>query len=241
MMRGKLNWYVIGAVALASILNLGAPPANAQGIAEKVEVCAGCHGVDGKPIDKLIPAIWGQQLGYLYIQLRDFKRGDRKNEIMQPIASAMERDEMLAIAEYFSKKPWPNLGQPRAPKEVATRALRANGSGGGTGWPLRQFPGGGHGAAPGGHEQGIHDQNHRRVSLARARQQSRHVRPDDCHRSAGPCRAGGISVGTLNGVQGAASRSRNDVSLLRSAARFPALSCSDGSAPRANNRLAIPA
>jgi cytochrome c553 len=143
MMRGKLNLYIIGAVALGSILNLGAPPANAQSIAEKVEVCAGCHGVDGKPVDKLIPAIWGQQLGYLYIQLRDFKRGDRKNEIMQPIASAMERDEMLAIAEYFSNKPWPNLGQPRAPKEVATRALRANSSVGCTGCHLDQFQGDG--------------------------------------------------------------------------------------------------
>ena len=143
MMRGKLNWYVIGAVALASILNLGAPAANAQGIAEKVEVCAGCHGVDGKPVDKLIPAIWGQQQGYLYIQLRDFKRGDRKNEIMQPITSAMDRDEMLAIAEYLSKKPWPNLGQPSAPKEVATRALRANSSVGCTGCHLDQFQGDG--------------------------------------------------------------------------------------------------
>jgi cytochrome c553 len=143
MMRGKLNLYVVGALALGSILNLGAPPANAQGIAEKVEVCAGCHGVDGKPVDRMIPAIWGQQQGYLYIQLRDFKRGDRKNEIMQPIASSMERDEMLAIAEYFSKKPWPNLGQPRAPKEVATRALRANSSVGCTGCHLDQFQGDG--------------------------------------------------------------------------------------------------
>jgi cytochrome c553 len=143
MMRGKLNLYVIGAVALGSILNPGAPPANAQGIAEKVEVCAGCHGVDGKPVDRIIPAIWGQQQGYLYIQLRDFKRGDRKNEIMQPIATSMERDEMLAIAEYFSKKPWPNLGQPSAPKEVATRALRANSSVGCTGCHLDQFQGDG--------------------------------------------------------------------------------------------------
>ncbi|MEA2818265.1 MAG: hypothetical protein QOJ86_269 [Bradyrhizobium sp.] len=143
MMRGKLNLYFIGAVALASLSNLGSLPADAQNIAEKVEVCAGCHGVDGKPVDRMIPAIWGQQQGYLYIQLRDFKRGDRKNEIMQPIASAMERDEMLAIAEYFSKKPWPDLGQPRAPKDVATRALRANSSVGCTGCHLDQFQGDG--------------------------------------------------------------------------------------------------
>ena len=104
---------------------------------------AGCHGADGKPIDKTIPTIWGQQQGYLYIQLRDFKRGDRKNDIMQPIVASMERADMLAIAEYFSKKPWPNLGQPRAPKEVANRALRANASVGCTGCHLDQFQGDG--------------------------------------------------------------------------------------------------
>jgi cytochrome c553 len=142
-MYGKLNWRIPGTVALAIAFGVCAVPANAQNIEEKAQICAGCHGEDGKPIDKITPAIWGQQQGYIYIQLRDFKRGDRKNEIMQPIASAMERDEMLAIAEYFSKKPWPNLGQPRAPKEVATRALRANGSVGCTGCHLDQFQGDG--------------------------------------------------------------------------------------------------
>ncbi len=116
-------------------------PARAESIEQKVEVCAACHGADGKPTDKAIPIIWGQQLGYIYIQLRDFKRGDRKNDIMQPLASQFERDEMLAIAEYFSKKPWPDLGQPRAPKDVATRAQRANASVGCTGCHLDQYQG----------------------------------------------------------------------------------------------------
>jgi hypothetical protein len=35
------------------------------------QVCAGCHGENGKPVDKTIPNICGQQTGYLYIQLRD--------------------------------------------------------------------------------------------------------------------------------------------------------------------------
>jgi len=103
----------------------------------------GCHGQDGKPIDKTIPIIWGQQLGYLYIQLRDFKRGERKNEIMQPIASSFEKDDMLAIAEYFSKKPWPDLGQPRSAKDVSARALSANRAVGCTGCHLDQFQGDG--------------------------------------------------------------------------------------------------
>src|SRR3954452_5230217 len=105
-------------------LALLTPAARAQSIEEKTAVCASCHGDNGKPVDKSIPTIWGQQQGYLYIQLRDFKRGDRKNEIMQPIASSMERSDMLEIAKYFSKKPWPDLGQPRAPKPIAERAVR---------------------------------------------------------------------------------------------------------------------
>jgi cytochrome c553 len=141
-MGGRLNWWLPGVVALALIL-IGAMPSNAQSIEEKTQICAGCHGADGKPIDKTIPTIWGQQQGYIYIQLRDFKRGDRKSDIMQPIASAFERDEMLAIADYFSKKPWPDLGQPRAPKDVSERALKANASVGCTGCHLDRFQGDG--------------------------------------------------------------------------------------------------
>ena len=139
----KLSWRISGAIALAIAFGAWVVPANAQNIEERVQICAGCHGEDGKPIDKTIPAIWGQQKGYIYIQLRDFKRGDRKNDIMQPIASSMEREDMLAIAEYFSTKPWPNLGQPRAPKEIAVRAVSANSSVGCTGCHLDQFQGDG--------------------------------------------------------------------------------------------------
>jgi cytochrome c553 len=138
----SLKSCVSGAVALVALL-IAATSSSAQGIEEKTQICAGCHGADGKPIDKTIPTIWGQQAGYLYIELRDFKRGDRKSEIMQPIASAFERDDMLAIAEYFSKKPWPDLGQPRAPKDVSERAIKANASVGCTGCHLDHFQGDG--------------------------------------------------------------------------------------------------
>jgi cytochrome c553 len=140
-MYGKPNWCISALVLLVSVFNGVA--VSAQSIEEKTQVCAGCHGADGKPVDNTIPTIWGQQQGYIYIQLRDFKRGDRKSDIMQPIASTMAREDMLAIAEYFSNKPWPNLGQPSASKEVANQALRANGSVGCTGCHLDQFQGDG--------------------------------------------------------------------------------------------------
>src|SRR5664279_5628916 len=130
-------------VALAAGLGIWATPLHADGIEEKTQICAGCHGADGKPVDNTIPTLWGQQAGYIYIELRDFKRGDRKSDIMQPIASSLERQDMLDIAEYFSKKPWPDLGQPRAPKDVSTRAVNANQSIGCTGCHLDHFQGDG--------------------------------------------------------------------------------------------------
>jgi cytochrome c553 len=142
-MSGKLKLGISGVVALAAMSNVWTTPLNAQSIEEKTQVCAGCHGADGKPIDKTFPTIWGQQAGYIYIQLRDFKRGDRKSDVMQPIVSSMERDDMQAIAVYFSKKPWPDLGQPRASKEVADRASSANRSVGCTGCHLDHFQGDG--------------------------------------------------------------------------------------------------
>jgi cytochrome c553 len=142
-MKCKSTWLIPSGIILATLLRMGTSPATAQDIAAKVEVCTACHGENGKPMDKTIPIIWGQQAGYIYIQLRDFKRGDRKNEIMQPIVANLEKDDMLAIAEYFSSKPWPDLGQPRAPKDVSQRAVSAEQSVGCTACHLDHFQGDG--------------------------------------------------------------------------------------------------
>src|SRR5690242_9444573 len=118
--------------ALATCMLL-APMANAASLQDNIAMCGACHGENGAPQEKATPVIWGQSEGYLYLQLRDYKRGDRKNDQMQPIADGLDRDEMFALAKFFAQKPWPHLGQPAAPKEVATQAVRANGSVGCTG------------------------------------------------------------------------------------------------------------
>ncbi|SRR6266508_1383303 len=100
--------------------------ARAQTIAEKAQLCAACHGENGIPQQKSTPVIWGQHLGYTYLQLRDYKSGARKNDIMSPLAQTMERDDIMALARYFSEKRWPDLQQPSAPADVAARAMRAN-------------------------------------------------------------------------------------------------------------------
>jgi cytochrome c553 len=116
------------------------PPAQ---IADKVEICAGCHGKQGVPVQKVIPVIWGQNAGYLFYQLRDFKSGARKNGIMSPIAANLDQPDLLPLAEYFSKLKWPNLEQPPAPADVAKKAQAATASIGCHGCHLDHFQGNG--------------------------------------------------------------------------------------------------
>ncbi len=112
-------------------------------VAQKSQLCAACHGENGVPIDTNTPAVWGQQEGYLYLQLRDFKSGARKNVIMSPVAQTLSRDDLMALAAYFSQKPWPNLGQPAPPPDVSAKAASANTSIGCTGCHQGQYQGGG--------------------------------------------------------------------------------------------------
>jgi cytochrome c553 len=127
-------------IAVLGILLLPAP-SPAQTIEEKAQLCAACHGENGIPQEKTTPVIWGQYQGYLYLELRDYKSGARKNDIMSPLAETLARDDMMALALYFSQKRWPDLQQPAAPADVAARAIRANGSVGCTGCHQGQYQG----------------------------------------------------------------------------------------------------
>lgn len=127
-MKGKLAVLLAGAIIGAFVTS-----PRADTLEEKAAMCAGCHGEAGVPQEKTTPVIWGQWLGYLYLQLRDYKRGDRKDDQMTPVVELLEKEDLLPLAELFSKKPWPRLGLPAAPADVAIKAERANGSVGCTG------------------------------------------------------------------------------------------------------------
>jgi cytochrome c553 len=128
---------MLGALLAATL----AADARAESIEEKAQLCAACHGQAGIPLESNVPVIWGQHQGYLYLELRDYKSGARQNDVMSPFAKTLERDDMMALALYFSKKPWPDLQQPPAPPDVAARAIRANASVGCTGCHQGQYQG----------------------------------------------------------------------------------------------------
>lgn len=95
--------------------------------------CAACHGGAGVPTIPNVPVLWGQTEGYIYLQLKDFKSHARASPIMNGLAEPLSREDMFALAKYFTAKPWPNLAQPSASADMALTALTANSSIGCTG------------------------------------------------------------------------------------------------------------
>jgi cytochrome c553 len=133
----------IHAVALLMSLAMGGSAFADDPIEAKAKVCVTCHGENGVPQLKTTPVIWGQNAGYLFYQLRDFKSGSRKNDLMSLIAASLDQKDLLPLAEYFSKLKWPNLAQPEAPQDVAGKAQAAISSVGCIGCHLDHFQGDG--------------------------------------------------------------------------------------------------
>ena len=128
-------------LAFVAAVLVGATAALADSIEEKAALCGACHGLNGVPEDPSTPIIWGQNAGYLYVQFRDYQKGARKDYRMTPIAQYVVTADALALAEYFSSKPWPNINQPSASKADAALALTAINSVVCTSCHLEQFQG----------------------------------------------------------------------------------------------------
>jgi cytochrome c553 len=91
----------------ALALMTGVSPAHAQApdaIKDKVAICAACHGVTGNNANPQYPVLAGQTARYIYTELRDFKEGRRHDPNMDAIVQPLSREDMLALADYFSKQ-----------------------------------------------------------------------------------------------------------------------------------------
>jgi cytochrome c553 len=90
----------------------GVSAAGAQAIEQKATVCKACHLTGTLQSTSVVPNIWGQSEGYIYIQLRDFKSGARnapEDAAMRGFAATMSDADMLEIARYASTQPWPKV------------------------------------------------------------------------------------------------------------------------------------
>jgi len=107
---------ILKIIARSALLVLGAyagvSAVQAQAIEQKAAVCQACHLTGTLQSTSVIPNIWGQSAGYVYIQLRDFKSGARsapEDASMRGFVATMSDADMLEIANYASSQPWPNI------------------------------------------------------------------------------------------------------------------------------------
>ena len=95
---------------------------------EQITLCESCHGAKGSSQDPQFPILAGQHFYYLYVQLKDYKEGRRKNEIMSNIVADLSKEDMKALAQYFSEQSWP-LIQVESQPELAEQGEVASESG----------------------------------------------------------------------------------------------------------------
>ncbi|MEY4729212.1 MAG: hypothetical protein RL020_370 [Pseudomonadota bacterium] len=69
---------------------------------KKAESCAACHGVNGDSEITAFPILAGQTARYIYLQLKDFKGGQRKDPAMSPMAVDLSKQDMLDLGEFFA-------------------------------------------------------------------------------------------------------------------------------------------
>lgn len=100
----------LGAFSLAASAQA---PAAAKGDAaagkgKAVAICSGCHGVPGVrtayPSVYSVPRLGGQNADYIASALRSYRAGDRYNQTMKGLASALTEKDIVDIAAYYGQK-----------------------------------------------------------------------------------------------------------------------------------------
>ena len=117
MMSIKRSAWLLALLALPALT--AAADDEFASVREALQTCVACHGERGAaPPLPQYPILAGQHYYYLYLQLRDFKSGARKNELMAPFVAPLDTDDLKLIAKYLSEQTWPAIGHSADPKNV---------------------------------------------------------------------------------------------------------------------------
>jgi len=94
------------AFGLVAVL-LGVAPALAQGerLAEKLQLCAACHGEDGNSRIEKVPSLAGQPAFFILNQLFLMREGVRKVEAMVPVVKDLKDEDLEALSKHFAGLP----------------------------------------------------------------------------------------------------------------------------------------
>jgi cytochrome c553 len=103
----------LAAVALCT----AAVQAQTHSLAERIALCATCHGDDGNSRLENIPSLAGQPEFFLFNQLFLMREGVRQVEAMMPFVKDLKDSELQALARHYSAL------EPKASGEAIDPAL----------------------------------------------------------------------------------------------------------------------
>ena len=113
------TWIIVALSVAAPVATMAAEGKPAAGKAKaEAAGCFACHGVDGVAtesglaIDKNVPNLAGEPDLYLQFQLVFFRKGVRKNELMNAMAEQLSDDDLRNLSAYFASLPAPNMPAP---------------------------------------------------------------------------------------------------------------------------------
>lgn len=114
-------------VVLVGAVLAAAPAAYAQISAQRLALCAACHGADGNSQIKGIPSLAAQPKLFLETQLVLIREGVRDIPSMNGMLNGVSDAEVTALAKYFSDKPLPPVPTDRDAEVFARGGKLAEG------------------------------------------------------------------------------------------------------------------
>ena len=104
----KLSLLAAAAAAVAfDAAAQGAPQGDPAAGAQKTQMCAGCHGIEGWrtafPEVYQVPKIAGQHQAYIVKALQAYKSGERSHPSMRAIAASLSDKDMADLAAYYAQ------------------------------------------------------------------------------------------------------------------------------------------
>jgi cytochrome c553 len=115
----KTTFTMLAAAALAAGSVHAQAPAGPSGDAArgaaKVQMCQGCHGIEGWrtafPEVYTVPRIAGQHPQYFVNALKAYRSGERQHPSMRGIAASLSDQDMADLAAYYAQPATETVGK----------------------------------------------------------------------------------------------------------------------------------
>jgi cytochrome c553 len=122
----KISRIRFGAALLLACLGLPAPAQDVEAGRKKAEPCFACHGANGRSTLSAFPIIAGLSMRYIYLQLKDFKDGRRRDPSMDLLVANLTREDMLDLGAFFAAQKQGDNGFKSNPEKAARGKAKAD-------------------------------------------------------------------------------------------------------------------